>query len=481
MFSRQMRLSDFLTDYDFEGIYPFHMPGHKRNAEMAARFGLYSGNPFSVDATEVAGLDDLINGNDPDGILARSRKMAAEVFGAGQTFYSVCGSTTGILAAVHALAAPGSKVLTERESHRSVYNAIALRRLEPVYFTGPEQAAALLDAHPDAGLVILTRPHYDGSVYDPQDLIAAAHRLGIPVLVDEAHGAHFRFSPDFPEDALSLGADVVVQSLHKTLPALTPCALIHIRGSLADPGKISSALSIYHTSSPSYLLMASADGCIRMMAEHGAELMERYTGLLRGFYDSVSGLGALRCRPFSRLDGDMGKINIFTGRFGLTGPELAALLRERYKIETEMASPSRVLAMTSVFDTENGFRRLASALSALDAEFARSGGVRDEAPCEQSDENVSGYGDASLPVPGDAVLPPWRALEAPSRQLLLEDAAGLVSAEYLFAYPPGVPIIAPGEAVTSEAVKYILAQLRSGIEFHTGNGHFTGKISVVTS
>ena len=277
--SERYILQHQLLDYAASGPYPLHMPGHKRR--MAPAPGL----PQGWDLTEVEGVDDL---HAATGILADAMERTAELHHAARTWYLVGGSTCGLLAGIRALAPAGSKVICARNCHKAVYHAIELGGLRPRWLMpplvegwgicgsiSPGQVAAALADTPDAACVILTSPTYEGVISDIAAIARLCHARHIPLLVDEAHGAHLGLFPGWPDSAVTLGADLVVQSAHKTLPSLTQTAYLHLgRDSLADPDEVERQLGVFETSSPSYPLMASLDGCTGILRQDGAELFE---------------------------------------------------------------------------------------------------------------------------------------------------------------------------------------------------------------
>ena len=374
-------LYEKLKEYAASGIYPMHMPGHKRNSAC-----LPPGLPFDIDITEIPGFDDL---HDPCGILRETSELAAGLYGSERAFLLVNGSTVGILAAIGAHTARGDKVLAAGACHRSVSNAACLFGLDLVCIEpgideasgvecsiDPSAVASALDKDRDIRLVVVTSPTYEGVVSDIAAISRAAHERGVPLLVDSAHGAHLGFSPGFPESAVQAGADVVVMSLHKTLPSLTQCSLLHTCGARADTDAVARLLSILQTSSPSYVLMASIDCCLRLLASDKDTLFGEYERNLSCFSEDIKALknlsvlchGADQPHP-GFFAFDFGKLVIATGKTALSGVGLAELLRSEHKIELELARGSYAVAMTSVCDSPEGLRRLAEALIAIDRAF----------------------------------------------------------------------------------------------------------------
>ena len=457
-----MDLLETLRQYHDSGACPMHMPGHKR-ADLGGEL------PWQLDITEIDGFDNL---HDARGILKESMDRAARLYGSDRAFFLVNGSTCGILAGICAAACPGDTVLLPRGCHKSVYHALELRDLVPVYLpvpvdaaTGaaaslrPETVAKALAKHPEAKLLIVTSPIYEGVVSDISAIVALAHGAGVPVLVDEAHGAHLGFSPAFPGGAVAAGADIVIQSLHKTLPSLTQTALAHWNRGLVDEGELARQLAVFQTSSPSYLLMGAMDRCVRLLEERSGELFAAYEENLAAFDEAIRDLRHLRvlCHggdsPENHPDiftFDPGKLVVCTRCTSITGPQLMETLRNGYGIELEMAQEDYALAMTSICDTRESLLRLAHALTEIDSRLA-------DAPAR--------------PASGPPPLPPRRMgmLEARRQKgclTPLEEAVGRVSGEMVWAYPPGIPLLVPGEEVTAELCLVLRRMEAGGIVLH---------------
>ena len=453
-------LIDRLKEYGEGDYYPFHMPGHKRQIKL----GITSfPNPFSVDITEIDGVDNL---HHAEGILRESMYYAASVYGADRSWFLVNGSTCGILSAICAAVNPGEKILVARNSHKAAYNAAALNRLEPVYVypdvidkfgiqggVRPEAVKAVLERESNIKCIYITSPTYEGIVSDVGSIARLAHQYGIPLIVDEAHGAHFPFGKSFPASALDCGADIVVQSLHKTLPSLTQTAVMHFRKGFADLERIERYLSVFQSSSPSYVFLSSIDACVRYMAGAGREEMGRYEERLHRFYDRLEGLKNLQyldnqiCGKYGVWGRDFSKLVFFPGncRDVPNGPAMASLLREKYHLEPEMACSPYVLLMTSLMDAQDGLERLLQALyeidgrTALDAVFRRT---------ETVPSAAAGIPSVTVRIPAEA----WREK---GEMVLLSRAAGRVSGAFVTVYPPGIPLLVPGEKIDSEMIEQI--------------------------
>lgn len=432
-----MTLLEHLKAYT-NTLLPMHMPGGKR------RFA--SDLPYQWDVTEVEDTDDL---HDPHGILAEMQNRAAALWGAESSFVTVNGSTGGLLAAVRATGE--GEILMGRNCHKSVYNAVTLCRRKAHYLLPhegeilPAEVEEALEKHESITTLLITSPTYEGVISDIAAIARICHAHGVTLIVDEAHGAHLGFS--FGESAVTPGADIVVQSLHKTLPALTQTAVVHCKKSFASA--LARELAVFESSSPSYILMASADECFAFLAsEGGKKAMGDYKNNLLTVREKLKN----SLKHFRLLDSpryDMGKLVILTEGTNLSGKALADALREDYKIETEMALPHSLTAMTSVCDTEKELNAFADAVLALD-------GQANPAP-------ICRMPSLSLP---EQVYAPWEVRNAESKLCPLEQALGKTSLAYLWAYPPGIPLLVPGERVEESLLDTAKCYAKAGIPLH---------------
>ena len=451
---------DKLKDYSDSDYYGFHMPGHKRNLDM-----LKSTVPYKIDITEIEGFDDL---HHAEGILKEAQIRAARIYHADETHFLINGSTVGILSAIAGVTKKGDTILVARNCHKSVYHAIYMNELNPVDLypefnhcaqlnteVSVDDVREALDKYPSIRAVVIVSPTYDGVVSDVEAIAEAVHEKGIPLIVDEAHGAHFGFHPYFPQNANTRGADIVIHSLHKTLPALTQTALLHINGSLASRKGVREYLRMLQSSSPSYVLMSSIDSCIDMLENRRKELFDPYVKMLekmRGRLRQLKRLELVETENFDRS-----KIVISVRHADMSSKRLYRILLNEYHLQMEMVAGTYILAMTSIGDTEDGMERLARALKEIDAqadERMRSGNCLEETP------TIIG---ASLPRPEvvynssvmENMLDEAAISAVPGskvRRLPWRDSVGYISTEYAYLYPPGSPLIVPGERVSQEAV-----------------------------
>ena len=387
-----MTLFEKLTAYRDSDYYGFHMPGHKRNAALTG-----TDLPYGIDITEIDGFDDLHHAR---GILKAAQERAARLYGAEETCYLVNGSTVGILSAILGCTDRGDKILVARNCHKSVYHAVFMKELRAEYIypqyleeeelngeicVGDVRRILRENAKTDEEkehirAVVIVSPTYDGVVSDVRAIADAAHEYGIPLIVDEAHGAHFGFDSYFPQNANACGADVVIHSLHKTLPSLTQTALLHMNGDLAERGEIRRYLHMLQSSSPSYVLMAGMDECMRLLETRKQELFGIYVKNLEQTREQLKQLNVLQLTETSHFD--KSKLVISTKNTDKSGKWLYRELLERYHLQMEMAAGNYIIAMTSLADTQEGFARLVAALREIDrrleTEWKKKEGGREE-------------------------------------------------------------------------------------------------------
>ena len=461
----QRTLAESLAAYADSDCYPFHMPGHKRRlTEMLPDFPEALQRAARLDITEIDGFDNL---HDPEGILKDAEEKAAALYGADSCYYSVNGSTAGLLTAISAAVPEGGKLILARNCHKAVYHSIYLRRLTPVYLypdivpgtslagtLTKEQIEAALIQNPDASAVLLTSPTYDGITADIASIAETVHRFGKTLIVDAAHGAHFGFHPGFPKSPVALGADLTIVSLHKTMPCLTQTALLLQKGSRVSTQRLRLFEGIYQTSSPSYLMMAAMDSCMDMVKKHGAGLWDSFFTERERFLECCSSLKRLQVltdgtkwsRKMTSETGflmDSGKILSETSKTCLTGKRFYDILLKQYHLQMEMAAGNYVTAIMTCCDTADGWQRLWDALKEID-DFC----VAADEPVQENRKLLA------YPVLKQQISL-TEALDAPKAQVPLTEAVGQTAGAFINLYPPGIPIVAPGEQITQEAVDVI--------------------------
>ena len=439
-------LYDKLIEYNKSDYYGFHMPGHKRNEKM---FGTRL--PYGIDITEIDGFDDL---HHAETLIKDQEERAAHLYKAEETHFLVNGSTVGILSAILGVTNRGDKILVARNCHKSVYNAMELNGLRPIYIypeyekdlqingeVSGEKIEILLNENPDVKAVMIVSPTYDGVLSDVEKIAQIVHKRGIPLIVDEAHGAHFGFHPYFPENSNVKGADIVIHSVHKTLPSLTQTALIHINGEIVDREKVRKYLHMLQSSSPSYILMASIDRCMELLESEGDTLFELYVQRIDVLRTELQGLKHLEILQTEQFD--RSKFLISVKKTGITSKKLADILLHTYHLQMEMTGGTYVLAMTALGDTKEGFERLKRALFEIDQSL--------------SDEKQEDHLPVELPkLPLVCTNEEIERKKCGNEELILWKASiGRISTEYAYVYPPGIPLIVPGEQITQEAIQVL--------------------------
>lgn len=445
------------------GRYPYHMPGHKRRA-----CGDLTGELCGLDITEIDGFDNL---HQPEEILLRLQREAARLYKAEESFFLVNGSTAGILAAVSAALDRGKRLLMTRSCHRAAYHAAYLRGLETTYLyppllsdfdifdaVAPEQVEEALEADSGIGAVLLVSPTYEGRIGDVRSIAEVVHKKGIPLIVDEAHGAHLGFGRGLPGNSCTAGADLVIHSVHKTLPALTQTGLLHVNGERIDREKLKRFLRIYQTSSPSYLLMASIGNVLRFLDAEGEKAFDVFSQAYAEMMMRLRECRHFKILPWERCDmstgsrQDIGKLVISTKGTGQNGRKLYDLLLRRYGLQLEMAAENYALAMFTVNDSLEGYRRMTQALLELDREM--------EAKDKESYDCKTEYDAVERPV---SRIPLAKAWDMKGEFAELTDSVGCCAGEFVNLYPPGVPVLVPGEQITEALCHRIKSWLESGL------------------
>lgn len=440
-------LLDQLREYSQSDIYPFHMPGHKRQLSLGA-------DAYHLDITEVEGFDNL---HHAQGILEKEQARLAQYVGAEKSFFLINGSTCGILAAVSAAVPRGGKLLMARNSHKAAYHALYLRQLQACYVYPkisnfdiqgglvPEQVAQALARDGEIAAVYVTSPTYDGVVSDIKAIAQTAHDYGKPLIVDEAHGAHFGLHSTFPESAVSFGADIVIQSVHKTLPAFTQSAVLHLCSDRIQEEKLKQFLDIYETSSPSYILMAGMSRLVPFLRTEGRARFEALAVQLQSFYEKSRKLNSLHVIQDGEISGsdvfarDPSKILISTRNCSINGVQLYERLLSKYHLQLEMCSGEYATALCTLMDQAEGFERLLHALFTIDAGLQRTGVPKSGfvSRIYREQEQVCSITDA---------------VERSCKTVTWEQASGKISGEYVYLYPPGIPLLVPGERIDADFV-----------------------------
>ena len=366
-----------------------------------------------------------------------------------------------------------------RNCHKAAYHGVFLNRLRVEYIYPqiieefgiqgglvPEDVEKVLKTDHDIQAVLVVSPTYDGIVSDIEKIVEICHGCGIPLIVDEAHGAHFRYHKGFPVSALDLGADVVIQSLHKTLPAFTQTSILHVKGNLVDWERLEHYLQIFQSSSPSYLFMAGMERCLRFMEESkgteegmtgGRSRMDQFYHRLVKLRKELGAMKRLRLLEEDSkgkngvYDLDISKVIISARGTGINGEELGEWLRRDYHLEMEMCAAEYVTAITTVMDTEEGLRRLRNALLEIDGKLS-----------DRVESQDCGKKNQRYELKPETVMSIADGWEQADKKISLEDSVGRISGEYIYLYPPGIPFVVPGEKISQEVVDLVKRYQKCG-------------------
>ena len=437
----------------------FHTPGHKSGKGISTRFRKFVGSKiFTIDLTTLDEVDCL---QKPVGVIREAQELAAEAHGADRSFFLVNGTTVGNHAMILSTVLPGEEVLVARNAHKSILAGIILSGATPRFFLpsfDPDLGIAInvsasavedaMRAHPAARVVALTSPNYYGIAIDMPAIVAAAHRQGKVVIVDEAHGPHLHFHPALPPSAVDAGADLTVQSTHKIVGGMTQASMLHVKGTAVDAGRVAGILQILQSTSPSYILMASLDLARMQMATEGRKLLGKAIELAEDARSRINRIPGLRCldsrqvKEWGDLSLDVTKLTISVKELGLTGYTASALLNAEFDIQVEMADLFNLLVIVSIGDRRDDLDRLVRALEGL----AR----RAHGPA---------FVPEILPTPPiheiRLACSPREAYFGKYVYVPLRQAAGRITCDIVTIYPPGVPILTPGEEISPHAVEYL--------------------------
>lgn len=510
-----MELIESLSDYQNTDAYPFHMPGHKRNIpEDMQNCPALIREWFTHDITEIDNFDDL---HHADGILKEAMDLAAQLYHARRSYFLVNGSTCGILASISAAVPRGGKILLMRCSHKSVYHAIMLRELQPVYLFSKIQSRLHLNLgisledvkeairrEPEIQAVILTSPSYEGISLPLKEIADFLHEKNIPLLVDAAHGAHFGMAEFLPENAVDSGADIVIHSLHKTLPSPTQTALLHSRGELISDEKIEQYLGIFETSSPSYPMMAAMDYCIRYCSRDRKQTWQRFWELRKELTSKLMNLGYIGVLDSFHQEPELGlqreeipeigKMLLYfkkkpSPEYG--GKWLYDKLRLEFHLQPELSMPEYVLLFLTLSDTKEGYDRLAAALLKIDREIkqlaAKTSWIETQhVETNQNTKTNSQKNSMEKAKSEKAYLSGNFGFEfgtKPIAEMTLSDAEmqekiwcdyrqakGKICGGFIQIYPPGQPLLVPGEYVDENVIAQLEYYRKSQYEIHGMKG-----------
>jgi arginine/lysine/ornithine decarboxylase len=449
----------------------FHTPGHKSGKGISTRFRKFVGPKiFTIDLTTLDEVDSL---QKPKGVIKEAQELAAKAYGAERSFFLVNGTTGGNHAMILAACGPRDKVLVARNAHKSVLAGLIFSGAEPIFFSPAvddnlkltlnvtyEETCRAIDAHPEAKALFLTSPNYYGICADLERIIPYAHEKGLVVMVDEAHGPHLKFHPELPASAMEAGADLSVQSTHKIIGGMTQASMLHAQGARVDMTTLATVLRFVQSTSPSYILMASLDLARMQMATEGEKLLDKAIKLAAEARVKINRIPGIFCFDKAMVinplfagmgDFDITKLTITVRDLGLSGYQASQILNTKYHIQVEMADPFNVLVIVSIGDRRDDLNRLVEALRDMSKEHHGTGNPT----ALQAEVGLPPFGQAGQMTPREAFFRDYRYVP-------LDEGCGQISSEIITVYPPGIPLLVPGEIVTQEVIDYIRKMDRLG-------------------
>lgn len=475
MISIKTPIIDTLLNYSKDDILRLHMPGHKGRIKENKLLKTIKDNLFSIDLTEVNGTDNLYSAN---GIIKESQEITAKYLGASESFYLVNGSTAGVYSMILSGIDKGDKIIVQRNCHKSVFMAAFLGGLRMEYIIPDviddfsfaaslclDNIKTVVEKNKDAKAIVITSPSYYGTCCDVKAISEIAKKHNMLLLVDAAHGAHFAFGDNMPKTSISTGADIEVTSTHKTLPSLTQTGILNVSKegiNKINIEKLKFMLSVYQSSSPSYVFMSSIEAGVNIMNLEGQELLEKVEKYINNFKKNISSSQFYKVLDSSYI----GKNSIFdidptrlviSSKIG--GAKLSEILRNEYLIQVEMADNKNIVIIGTVFDEENDYQRLYEALMKIENEYKQ---------IEYEDVFKSKFLDYSY----KAYFNIEEAYSHSKEKVLINESEGRICGEIIAPYPPGVPIILPGEIITKEKITCMKTCQELGIEVNGIEGDY---------
>lgn len=444
----------------------FHIPGHKKGVGTDAEFRNFIGdNALSIDLINIAPLDDL---HQPTGVIEESQKLAADAFGADYTFFSVQGTSGAIMTMILSVCSPGDKIIVPRNIHKSVMSAIIFAGARPV-FISPARDSNLgidhgittrsvrraLERHPDAKAVLVINPTYFGICANLKEIVELVHSYDIPVLVDEAHGVLIHFSGDLPMSAMQAGADMAATSVHKLGGSMTQSSVLNMKAGRINPQRVQTIISMLTTTSTSYILLASLDTSRRNLAVNGQAMADKTIELAQRAREEINAIPGLYCfgkeilGSEAAFDLDPTKVSIHVRHLGITGYDAENWLRDNYNLEVELSDMYNILCLITPGDTEDTVGQLLDALRAMVQRYPQ---------VDEVQELV-----VKIPDIPQLSLTPREAFYGETEVVPFKESAGRIIAEFIYVYPPGIPILLPGEVISQSNIDYIVDHVEVGL------------------
>jgi len=462
----QTPLFDALMEYVDRNTIPFHVPGHKKGDGMDNKFKDFIGtNALSIDVTVFKLVDSL---HHPTGAIKKAQELAADAYGSDRAFFSIHGTSGAIQAMILSVVSQGDKIIIPRNVHKSITAGIILSGAVPVYMqpeidrtigvalgVTPETVEKTLKENPDAKALLIINPTYYGVATDIKRIAQIVHSYDIPLIVDEAHGPHLGFNDRLPISGMEAGADMCAQSTHKIIGSLTQSSLLHVKSERIDVNRVQQVMNLLQTTSPSYILMASLDVARMQIATKGKELLDKAIDLAQYARDEINKIPGLYCfgREVLNKKGAYGfdptKMTICCKDMGITGYELESILSDEYHIQFEMSDLYNALAVGSFGDTREKIDSMLSALKEISMRYENSSKQRSRI--------------IDIPEIPEQILAPREAFNSSKVSMPLRNSIGQISGEFLMAYPPGIPVLCPGERITAEIVDYVEEMKNAGL------------------
>ena len=463
-------------------IIPFHVPGHKGGGGLPELRDYIGEHLMAIDLTCMPDLDNICS---PKGVIHEAEKLAANLYGADHAFFLTNGTTQGIQAMIMSVCAEGDKIILPRNAHKSALGGLILSGALPLYINPeineefgismgitPKKVRETLEHHPDTKGVFLIYPNYYGTASHISEIVEISHSFDVPVLVDEAHGAHLKFNKDLPISSLEAGADLTASSTHKLTGSLTQSSMLFLQKDRISPQKVKKVLNLTQTTSPSYILLSSLDLARKQMAIYGEKLVERAIEISHWIRSQLMVIEG--CKIFGEgivgnpgcHDYDPTKVTLNVQGLGFSGYEVESILREKYRIQVELSDLYNVIFLVSIGDTwENAFH-LVGSMKKIALQKTYNGTPRPFPP---------------LPKIPKMIMSPREAFYSPTKVINLENSVGEISAEPIMVYPPGIPLLCPGEIISQEIIDYIGILKSENADLQGPIDQGINKISVLTN
>jgi arginine decarboxylase len=444
----------------------FHIPGHKKGLGSDPEFREFIGdNALSIDLINIAPLDDL---HQPTGVIEEAQKLAADAFGADYTYFSVQGTSGAIITMIMTVCAPGDKIIVPRNVHKSIMAAIIFAGARPVFISPARDnnlgidhgittrsVRKALERHPDSKAVLVINPTYFGICANLKEIVDLVHSYDIPVLVDEAHGVLIHFHEKLPMSAMQAGADMAATSVHKLGGSMTQSSVLNVRKGRVNPHRIQTVISMLTTTSTSYILLGSLDTSRRNLALNGHAIAEQAIALAEYARQQINQIPGLHCFGEEILgdeatyDYDPTKVSIHVRHLGITGYETENWLRDNYNVEIEMSDMYNILCLVTPGDTSDSVSKLLNSLRGLSERFHEGAEARELV--------------VKIPDIPQLSLTPRDAFYGETEVVPFKESAGRIIAEFIYVYPPGIPILLPGEVITQKNIDYIVDHVQVGL------------------